>query len=825
MQELKKNTQSPEVYFEEVKSDCTLKQLSRMWWKAVTKSGRELYIRYKGRFLGAITERREGKIIFSVTSALRIALQFSLFLMAALASFPGNASPVGLAFCAAMGKKAKCDGVPAGRKKAFSTPPALAGSLVSMLLLGKTSFIYIAVALCILSIRGVLTKRKFDEPQLVRIAFAGAAGFCVAISSAVLEGFSPQAWGGVMLLCLLTPLFAYIFSSIYTDGLLCPSGTHHFLNREVGLGGVIFAAVYTLGSFTIGGFCPGFALGVFLTLHAARSRGPIFGGLVGMFLGLAGGTVYGIGACCGILGCAGFFAGLFFANSLGAIAAFFLVGMGCAVLSLENTTLWSALTDILLGIAVFYPLMPHLPKDSKELEEINKHVLRQNVIKLEQAKRKINHLSEAFSSLSVSFSDISTRLKKPREEEIFAMINGCCQEHCEVCPVSKMCWGKEYVSSEEPVMILTKQLKEQGKIKEDDLSGQFRMKCSRFSSLVEQLNVRYRDMRKRRIHDDGTDILAAEYSALAGLLNETADGLEENAANNADYITYAREALEQLDLDPVTFAVYGKRSPVVDVFGVSPERIPCSPEEISAVFSTSFGCQFASPSFIYRDGNAMMRMKKKRNFSLECAKASRAKRGECLNGDSVNFFENDDDCFYTVLCDGMGSGHDAALTSRLSGLVVERLMTCVSTKSATLEMLNTVLLSKPDESYTTVDMLEVDLMEGIATFIKAGAAPTFVIRDENLFKIFSATPPAGTMRTMRAEQTTLELQDGDVIVMLSDGLTEGGEAPDKLLRTLAFDMLPRPADMANKIIESSLNPATGAKDDMTAVIIRVKMDK
>jgi len=31
--------------------------------------------------------------------------------------------------------------------------------------------------------------------------------------------------------------------------------------------------------------------------------------------------------------------------------------------------------------------------------------------------------------------------------------------------------------------------------------------------------------------------------------------------------------------------------------------------------------------------------------------------------------------------------------------------------------------------------------------------------------------------------------------------------------------------MANKIIESSLNPATGAKDDMTAVIIRVKMDK
>ena len=37
----------------------------------------------------------------------------------------------------------------------------------------------------------------------------------------------------------------------------------------------------------------------------------------------------------------------------------------------------------------------------------------------------------------------------------------------------------------------------------------------------------------------------------------------------------------------------------------------------------------------------------------------------------------------------MGSGRDAAFTSRLSSLFIEKLMHCATPKSVTLEMLNT----------------------------------------------------------------------------------------------------------------------------------------
>lgn len=64
-------------------------------------------------------------------------------------------------------------------------------------------------------------------------------------------------------------------------------------------------------------------------------------------------------------------------------------------------------------------------------------------------------------------------------------------------------------------------------------------------------------------------------------------------------------------------------------------------------------------------------------------------------------------------------------------------------KSVILELLNTVLLSQSGENFSTVDLLETDLLTGRCSFVKAGAAPTYIFREGKLYKIFSATPPVG----------------------------------------------------------------------------------
>ncbi len=824
MQDTKESPKLKEVCGEN-EAPQTIKHMIALLWRETKKHARENFVKWRGRMYGAITTDIGGKSVISYLAFARLFGCLLLCFFAGLAQLSEGVYPVGLAFCASFGKQARVDQMSGKRIRTFSTAVAMAGVFLSFFFLEKVTWVYLSFALSLICIRGFLTSWRFDEPQFNRIGLAGVLGLSVSLASVFLLGSERFLWSDIILMTLATPLFAYLCSSIYTDTFLCPEGNHHFLPERMGESALLFACVHTLSDVLIGGVSIGFSAAALLTLAAARTRGPVAGGLCGMFIGFASGGLYGLGSSCGVLGCSGFFAGLFFSNSLIGVAVFFLVSFGAAVISYDPAVFWNVLTDILLGIAVFYPLLPLLPENKRGPEQIGRFALREDGMRAEWVKNKIDALSRAFLSLSISFSDVSEGLKKPRITEIKEMTASVCKNACEHCASAVTCWGKTYMQSDEVLSFLSLRLSEVDKIREDDVPARFRSQCRRLSQVVERLNERYRNMRRRRNADDATGLLSAEYSALAGLLHETADGLEENVGKNPHAVACAERALEELSLDRKNFSVYGKRSPVIDVFGITPENAGFTAHEAAQAFSRAFGCPFASPAFVYREGRSMMRMKKKRRLSLECAKKSRAKRGETQNGDTVSFFENEDECFFALLCDGMGSGRDAALTSRLSGLMVERLMRCVSTKHAPLEMLNHVLLSKPDESFATVDLLEIDLLEGVATFIKAGAAPSFVVREENLYKISSKTPPAGTWKVMRAEQTTMELFDGDVIVMISDGLIENGEAPDKLLRTLAFDMQPRPADMAEKLIFESADFTKGASDDMTAVVIRVKEEK
>ena len=83
----------------------------------------------------------------------------------------------------------------------------------------------------------------------------------------------------------------------------------------------------------------------------------------------------------------------------------------------------------------------------------------------------------------------------------------------------------------------------------------------------------------------------------------------------------------------------------------------------------------------------------------------------------------------------MGSGEEAALTSRMCRVFLEKMLACGNKKSVTLEMLNNLICSKSTECFATVDLLEIDLMLGIASFIKSGAVPSYVIRDRRLIKL------------------------------------------------------------------------------------------
>ena len=168
----------------------------------------------------------------------------------------------------------------------------------------------------------------------------------------------------------------------------------------------------------------------------------------------------------------------------------------------------------------------------------------------------------------------------------------------------------------------------------------------------------------------------------------------------------------------------------------------------------------------------------------------------------------------------MGSGREAALTSRICGGFLERMLRAYNPKDLSIEMLSNLIRNKGSECFATIDLLEIDLLNGQASFVKGGAAPSYILRDGNLFRIVSNSMPIGITREINAEEIKFELREGDVIVMFSDGVAQSVEDGIWLVNLLNGQWEEDMQKMAARILrEARANNARG--DDMTVGLVRV----
>ena len=154
-------------------------------------------------------------------------------------------------------------------------------------------------------------------------------------------------------------------------------------------------------------------------------------------------------------------------------------------------------------------------------------------------------------------------------------------------------------------------------------------------------------------------------------------------------------------------------------------------------------------------------------------------------------------------------------------MFVEKLLSGGAGKGVTMELLNNLLMSKNKECFSSVDLLEIDLIRRRASFVKAGAAPTYLLRSAKLFKVSSDTPPCGIIEGFCAENTSFEIFPGDTIIMLSDGITSSIDCGTALCDIMnnaggqSMDVL------AGKILDTAMSLAVH-DDDMSCVMVKIR---
>lgn len=234
-----------------------------------------------------------------------------------------------------------------------------------------------------------------------------------------------------------------------------------------------------------------------------------------------------------------------------------------------------------------------------------------------------------------------------------------------------------------------------------------------------------------------------------------------------------------------------------------------------------------SPVYLTREWNTYY-FAEEPAYHILTGAAKAVKETEKISGDNYSFYEADGGKMVVILSDGVGSGEKANEDSARVIEIVERFLEAGFSKEAAAQMVNGALAAAGQEqnrNMSTLDISEIDLYTGECDFLKVGAACTFIKRGRLVDRLSARNLPLGMSSQIEPEGIHRTLQNGDYIIMLSDGVL------DALSQGIGEEMLPEiigrmdytnPNEIANQILGYCLHQSRGRiRDDMTVLVIGV----
>ena len=110
------------------------------------------------------------------------------------------------------------------------------------------------------------------------------------------------------------------------------------------------------------------------------------------------------------------------------------------------------------------------------------------------------------------------------------------------------------------------------------------------------------------------------------------------------------------------------------------------------------------------------------------------------------------------MSDGMGSGIDAAKESGMVVELLEQFLESGFSDETAAKLVNSALvLKRKDDMFSTVDLCTIDLYTGMCRFLKAGAATTFIKRDQWVEAISSTSMALGMVDQVDFETASRKL--------------------------------------------------------------------
>ena len=657
----------------------------------------------------------------------------------------------------------------------------------------------------------------FTESICLRMSTAAVSMLVVSLFRIISGGFRYYDLFAAIFAVIVAPAATLVFSVRLEDR------QENRVLRAISSAALLYAIVWSANNAAIASVPVSAVLALFLTLLATEQEGVLWGVFAGVICGIA----YAPMEVPAFLLAALIYGGVKWKHpeilgvQMAAIGAFLWSFYAGGIASLAV----SVPAYLLAGAAftVAYRLLRRDKAREAEIASDAQAELRHARTRHEDANDRFRNISEAFSSLSEMFYNLSDRLRRPGTLDLRRICDSSFDCFCTDCPNKTVCWGLEYSDTLGVMNGLISRLHTKGRVSREQIPSHLLQRCPSMDRILMQINTECARFTGELLRNNRNEIFAMDYEAAANIINDALAEDDGEYKFDTELEMRLQEYLSYAGITAQSVSVYGNRRRQILVRGVNIERSTVTMETLRSDFGEMCGLELSLPSFEVEGNVTSMMLGAKRKLAVQGAQMNFSADGG-VSGDSINLFSNQKDYYYALISDGMGAGREAAFTSNLCSTFLEKMLRAGNRANTSLRMLNNLILSRcsdsTEECSSTIDLIELDLITGRASFIKGGAAPSFVIRGGALHRLQAGTAPIGIIRKLDTKTAKFDLRVGDTVVMISDGIMENDPDCKWLSAYLAECEDKTPEEIANDICQHAAQ--SEKHDDCSAVALRIE---
>ena len=448
--------------------------------------------------------------------------------------------------------------------------------------------------------------------------------------------------------------------------------------------------------------------------------------------------------------------------------------------------------------------------------------LRKNVI------LRLRYTAEAMRSASDSVDRISEKLETTAAADLPHVYGRAAEKVCTGCSQCAVCWRKNRDETQKTFSRLSYPLRERGKIERSDFDVPFLTRCNRAMELRDAVNGEYRELlakeSARMRAEQVRAIVEEHFRSTAQMLGDMAEEFEQYQRFDEDSAEQVREVLRHRELTPIEVCCR------IDKFGrMTIEANICRTHgvhinkgQLTREISGACGRTFTQPSVTAAGDTLKLQMCQKPVYAVQRGFAQHAANGASLCGDCAEAFTDGNGRYISVLSDGMGTGGRAAVDGTMTAGMAQSLLKAGIGFESTLKMINSAMLAKGgEESLATLDVACIDLFTGHVSLRKAGAAGTVLRRRKKTEYLEAKSVPVGILPEIAFARSEKDLDAGDMLVMVSDGVTASGT--EWLCDLIANYEDDDPQALSERIVERAVKDrADGHEDDVSAVVLLIE---